>query len=156
MNDDNDLPAGPREWRRHRRENRTPIESIGTGLAIIAGSAVFWYFNQHAWWMVFMAVFGGLIPVVKGVSRLIESRVQAPKEKRLSDAQRGADNERAVLRIAQSRAGLVSASQVALETQLSLEEASTLLDSLAKRGHASMEVMDDGRIVYRFPDLISH
>jgi hypothetical protein len=154
MNEDLEPSDQPPSRRWGRRGNRGPAESIATGVAIFVGFSIFWFFNQHTWWILFPALFGGLIPIVRGISRLIEGRVSAPRDKRKLEAEKAANAERSVLRIAQARSGLVTPSQVALDTQLSLEEAELLLDSMAKRGHASMEVREDGRLVYRFSEFL--
>jgi hypothetical protein len=140
--------------RRDRRNRRGPTETIVTGIGILVACGLYWFFNQHSWWIIFPAVFAGVLPILRGASRMIDGRISAPREKRQLEAEKAAESERSVLRIAQTRGGLVTPSQVALDTKLSLEEAEQLLESMAKRGHASMEVRDDGRLVYRFSEFL--
>jgi hypothetical protein len=151
----NDIePAGDRDAWRRRRGNRTPIESIVVGAAIFLGCGAAYFFMGHTWWLLFPAIFAGLLPMVKGVTRLLSDRSSAPRDKRAVAAEKAAESERAVLRIAQARGGIVTPSQVALDSKLSIEEAGALLESLASRGHAAMEVREDGRIVYRFSEFL--
>ena len=42
---------------------------------------------------------------------------------------------------------------VALDCDMSVEEAERVLDDLAKKGHASMRVREDGRIEYEFAEF---
>lgn len=64
-----------------------------------------------------------------------------------------ADRERAVLQLAADSKGEVTVSGVALKTQLSLDEARTLLESLAERGFCERSRTDQGATVYRFADF---
>jgi hypothetical protein len=64
------------------------------------------------------------------------------------------DHERALLRNAAEKAGEVTTASVALETELSLEEARTLLESLHERGFCERTRTEQGATVYRFPDLV--
>lgn len=75
-----------------------------------------------------------------------------------SDAQPGpaatdSDQEKAILRHAAEHAGEVTTASVVLETQLSLEDARTLLDNLHERGFCERTRTESGATIYRFPDL---
>lgn len=63
--------------------------------------------------------------------------------------------ERAVFAIARSKDGLVTAADVAPRLGVSTSEADAFLTALAKRGDGkvSLEVEDDGRLVYVFRDV---
>lgn len=63
------------------------------------------------------------------------------------------DMETAILRLAADHAGEVTISTVALQTQLSLDDARTLLESRHERGFCERNRTDQGAIIYRFPDL---
>lgn len=154
MIDERDTQDDFPSWRRRRRGNRGPVESIVIGIAIFLGCGVGWLSLSRPWWLIFPAIFAGILPIIRGVTRLIADRVAAPRSKRELEAERTAENERSVLRIAQARGGLVTPAQVALDTKLSLEDSGLLLESMAKRGHASMEVREDGRLVYRFSEFL--
>lgn len=63
------------------------------------------------------------------------------------------DQERAILRHAAEHAGEVTTASVVLETQLSLEDARTLLDNLHEKGFCERTRTESGATIYRFPDL---
>jgi hypothetical protein len=58
--------------------------------------------------------------------------------------------EAQVLQVALSRDGRVTAAEVAMVTELSLEEAQGYLERLARNGTISVEVGADGMLVYSF------
>jgi TM2 domain-containing membrane protein YozV len=62
--------------------------------------------------------------------------------------------EHAILRAAKKNAGYITPSDVALEADISLEEARKELDNLAKKGFADMRIRKSGVVVYCFPDFI--
>lgn len=63
--------------------------------------------------------------------------------------------EHAILRAAKKNKGFVTPSDIALEADVSLEEAKAELEKLAKNGSAEMRVRKSGVIVYCFPDFMS-
>lgn len=58
--------------------------------------------------------------------------------------------EKAVLRLAFERQGRVTVGDVAMGTDLSLDEAEEVLKELTKKGHCGMHVTDNGLIEYEF------
>ncbi len=62
--------------------------------------------------------------------------------------------EHAILRAAKKNSGIVTPSDIALEAEVSLEEAKTQLERLAKNGFAEMRIRKSGVIVYCFPDFL--
>jgi hypothetical protein len=61
--------------------------------------------------------------------------------------------ERVILRIAKANNGMVTAGEVAIEANISIEEAQKQLDSLAKKGIAQVRVRSSGVLVYFFPEF---
>lgn len=61
--------------------------------------------------------------------------------------------ERAILRIAKANSGMVTAGEVAIEANISLDEAQKQLDTLAKKGIAQVRVRSSGVLVYFFPEF---
>lgn len=61
--------------------------------------------------------------------------------------------ETAVLRAAAANGGTVTPAAIAVQGDYSLDESKKCLDGLVDGGHAELRVLDDGRIVYAFPDL---
>jgi hypothetical protein len=142
------------EPRRGRRP-KSNVESLVTGLVVGTGFMALWAFGgEHPVWAIFAAVFAGLLPAARGLSGLIASRTSAPAAKRLGEKEKAAEGERAVLRAARDRGGRLTPALVALECDMSVEEAEGILDGLAKKGHASMRVRDDGRIEYEFTEFL--
>lgn len=61
--------------------------------------------------------------------------------------------ERVILRLAKANNGMVSAGEVAIEANISIDEAQRQLDSLAKKGIAQVRVRSSGALVYFFPEF---
>jgi hypothetical protein len=59
-------------------------------------------------------------------------------------------DEKAVLSVASRHGGVVTVAQLALETELSAEEARAAVERLCIRGIAQPDVQDDGTMQYRF------
>jgi hypothetical protein len=136
------------------RRQKSGAESLISGLVVGAGFVAFWALGGHAAWALFVAVFAGLLPAARGLSKMIASRAAEPAARRISEKELAAENERSVLRIARDRGGRLTPSLVALDCELSVEEAERVLDDLAKKGHASMRVREDGRIEYEFSEFM--
>lgn len=63
--------------------------------------------------------------------------------------------EREVLRVARREGGEVSPAQVAVDSSMSIDDASLILDQLAERGFCRRDVRPSGATVYQFPDFLS-
>jgi hypothetical protein len=86
---------------------------------------------------------------------MIASRANAPAAKKLGERAKAAEHERSILRIARDRGGRLTPALVALDCDMGVEEAERILDGLAKKGHASMQVREDGRVEYEFSEFMS-
>jgi len=62
--------------------------------------------------------------------------------------------EKVILRAAKKNNGRVSPSLVALEGDITLDDAKAYLEKLAAKGYVEMRVSKSGSIVYLFPDLM--
>jgi TM2 domain-containing membrane protein YozV len=62
--------------------------------------------------------------------------------------------ERVILLAAKQNKGIVTASEVALEANISMDEAKKALDILVNKGFAEMWVRKSGTIVYTLPELM--
>jgi TM2 domain-containing membrane protein YozV/predicted transcriptional regulator len=62
--------------------------------------------------------------------------------------------ERVILRIAKQNKGLITASEVALEANVSMEDAKKDLDALVAKGFAELRVRKSGTLVYTLPELL--
>lgn len=102
----------------------------------------------------------GLIPVaigagafIRGISRLVA------KSKKMIDSKPNAKKrklelENKVLKAAQKAGGKVTVARTALFIDAPIEETETILNSLASRGHANVEVSSEGQVLYMFPDFL--
>ena len=99
-------------------------------------------------------VCAGVMPLVSGLvglpRRLIRAREAAPPRQ---NRERLA--EQAILRAAQRDRGRVTPATVALASDLSMEEAEKRLTDMARKGYASLQVRDDGRVEYEFAEFLS-
>jgi TM2 domain len=62
--------------------------------------------------------------------------------------------EKQILRSAKNNQGYTTPSEVALESDVSIETARHALDYLVSKGFAEMKVSKTGTIVYHFPDIL--
>lgn len=62
--------------------------------------------------------------------------------------------DKAILAVASRHRGVVSVSQIALETDLSTDEAREAVERMCIRGLAQPDIQDDGSIQYRFGGLL--
>jgi hypothetical protein len=62
--------------------------------------------------------------------------------------------ERVILRLAKENKGILTASEVALSANISIEEAKKDLDAMVSKGYADLRVCQSGSLVYTIPDLM--
>ena len=100
------------------------------------------------WYWIFPMAFAGVLPAVQAALTLRRrGRLRPP-------AAAAVDPQKEVLRIARNYRGRVTASIVALDTPLSIAESERALDELARNGHASLTVSEDGRVAYEFREFL--
>jgi predicted transcriptional regulator len=63
--------------------------------------------------------------------------------------------ERTILRIAKENKGIITASEIALAANISIENARKDLDALVSKGFAELRVRKSGALVYTIPDLMN-
>jgi len=63
------------------------------------------------------------------------------------------EQRKAILKLAQTKGGTVTVSEIVLGTSLSLEEAEEILQYFVAKGYADMRLSDAGAIVYEFPGI---
>ncbi len=154
--DESDSPDFPSRRERGGRRNRTGLESILTGVAVIVGFSIYWSVNvhNHNFWPIFPMLFFGLFPIVRGVRKIVTDRIEKPKALKMAAQERASENERAILRLARAESGRLTPSLVAVNSDMSIEEAEAALQDLTRKGHATMVVKDDGRIVYELSEFM--
>ena len=89
-----------------------------------------------------------IIPMILGVWLIIS----ANKKNRLEVFE---DREREILMIARQRNGKLTASELAMNSKLSLKESENILADFHRRGYALIGHADNGAIVYDFHELLS-
>jgi hypothetical protein len=60
-----------------------------------------------------------------------------------------------IFRLADEMKGRLTLSDVVIATNLNLKEAERVIDSMVDGMHVTMEVSDNGRVVYEFPEIIA-
>jgi len=141
------------------RHRKSAIGEIFTGMVMISipfiffgGSGMMGMHMGFSLWRWILIVLGAG-SVFRGSSRLLgtwrKKRLQRPDSK-----QRKLEMENKVLRAAQQSGGTVTVARTALFIDAPIEETEAVLNSLASRGHANMEVSSEGQVQYSFPDFL--
>ncbi|MDR2759208.1 MAG: hypothetical protein LBB78_07505, partial [Spirochaetaceae bacterium] len=86
---------------------------------------------------------------------------QAPRWRYADDAQSRRVNEkesteRVILKLAKQNKGILTPTEVALEANVSIEEAKKHLETLVSKGFAEIRVRKSGTIVYTLPELMDN
>lgn len=134
--------------RRKRRKEKKAEQRLAGGVACTFVFGGLWVITG-AWFWLFPLAFVGLAPTIEGL--LAVRRVRA---ERASQVPKEPDPEHEVLRIARAQGGRITASVIAVESSLSLAEAERVLDGMARSGHATVAVTDDGRVEYEFREFL--
>ena len=140
------------EWRGRRR---SPFERMIGGLAVGLGFGALAVFHPQFGLGRLRRDLRRFSSFRLGAPRSGRGRRAAPPRRKLGTAERNAEAERSVLRVAQEHGGRVTPALVAVDSDLSLEEAERILQSMVVKSHASMQVRDDGRIEYEFREFMS-
>jgi hypothetical protein len=138
--------------KRAKRRKRAVERMSGGLVAALAWAAAYFLFFRSRW-MLFPFLFMGLVPLVSGMKELLAERLEAPARRRAARTQDRGEVERGILRLARDREGRVSPALVSIETGIDLETAQAALDDMTRRGHASLRVLESGRLEYEFPEF---
>jgi hypothetical protein len=146
---------------RSNRPRERPLQTFITGLSVTAVFGVLYWLKiipAASWIFLFPLLFAGVLPMIRGLGGLLAGRasLEPPAGTRAPEllVDPKAETERKILRVAQQEGGRVTAAIAALRTDLSLDKAEEVLQDLARRGHAVMQVTDDGRVEYSFPEFM--
>ncbi|MDD9985285.1 MAG: hypothetical protein OXQ31_03340 [Spirochaetaceae bacterium] len=134
--------------RRKRRKEKKAEQRLAGGVACTFVFGGLWVITG-AWFWLFPLAFVGLAPTIEGLFALRRVRAE-----RASQVPKEPDHEHEVLRIARAQGGRITASVIAVESSLSLAEAERVLDGMARGGHATVAVTDDGRVEYEFREFL--
>ncbi len=141
-----------RKYFTHVASKRTGIAELFSGLGAmvflgalyaITGSGIF----------VFFGVIVGVLPAIRGLSKLLQARVGSQERKQLQAA-RSETRERTVLRLAKAESGRLTPAVVAVNSELTIDDAEAQLREFADKGYAELNVTEDGRIEYLFPEFL--
>ncbi|OPA73580.1 hypothetical protein BVG16_27595 [Paenibacillus selenitireducens] len=77
------------------------------------------------------------------------------KAQHLADQEQQNHNEKLILKLAAEKKGYITAAEISLNSNLSLDDASKMLDDLKAKGACILRVSDNGTYVYQFDMLIS-
>jgi len=143
---------------------KSGLERIVSGLtagAVIWGLWTFHWLPLPLGSVVFLGVVFTVFPVLRGVRQITRDVADGGRSRRLAQEeernrlQDRRDNlEKTVLQVARERRGVVTPALVVLHSDLKLDEAEQVLNTLASRGYAEMRVKDNGTIDYVFHDLV--
>lgn len=120
-----------------------------------------WYFHVLTVpWALGLGVVFCALPILGGLRRSAREltdrgrdRRQQLADRQAAEAERKDTLEKQVLQVARDRKGVVTPALVVLHTDLTLEEAEKVLETLAARGHAEMRIKGNGTIDYVFHEL---
>jgi hypothetical protein len=131
----------------------SPRASIATGIVFTIGFGIAYLATRPwGWFFIFPMIFAGVLPLVNGLVAL--PREKRPGTKSTVAAASVASRERQVLQAARDEQGIITPTVVALKTDLSIQEAETMLEEMARKGYALMRVTDSGRVEYEFPEFL--
>ncbi len=94
-----------------------------------------------------------------GMREALEMRAREPLRESMRQVGAGSADgpretiEKTILRTARKNGGYVTPGEVAIEGDVTVDQARTALDKLAGKGYAQMRVRTSGVIVYAFPEF---
>ena len=97
--------------------------------------------------------------VLAGMREVLDMKAREPLRESMRQVGAGAVSDRretiekTILRTARKNGGYVTPGEVAIEGDVTVDQARTALDKLAGKGYAQMRVRTSGVIVYAFPEF---
>ncbi|MDA3939252.1 MAG: hypothetical protein PF693_08085 [Spirochaetia bacterium] len=143
------------------RHRKSAIGEVITGIIMISIPFIFFggfpsvgmgmHMGFPFWSWLLVALGAGSL--IRGITKL------AAKSKKIIDSKPNAKKrklelENKVLKAAKKAGGQVTIARTALFIDAPIEETESILNSLASRGHANVEVSTEGQILYMFPDFL--
>lgn len=77
------------------------------------------------------------------------------KDKNIAERTLYEETERMILKLASQNEGYVTPVDVAVASNLTLEEANNVLDQLKRKGYATLRIADNGSYVYQFDGVLN-
>lgn len=131
---------------------RSGVAELFSGLGAIALLGTLYAFTGTTIF-IFFGVIVGVLPAIRGLSKVMQARVGSQERKKL-EVVRSETIERVVLRLARSESGRLTPAIVAVNSELTLDDAERQLREFADKGYAELNVTEDGRIEYVFPEFL--
>ena len=130
------------------------LEELIGGIGILALCGTLFAIHLAPGWVMFIGVFFGGLPAIKGARRMVRDRERRQVEDRQDREERNAHIQRSILKTARQNRGVVTPSLVSLEANIPIVEADAALQDMAARGYAELNIRENGTLEYRFPDLL--
>ena len=143
-----DSPPAEKRVDKERAKNEKSVAKLRRALGVTVGAGLIFSFTGGWFWFVVLVLFGA-VPATRAAVNLAGRWAEGMRSTR----DRPRMLEATVLRLAAAHAGAVSVVGVAASGGMSLDEAQRTLDSLAARGYATMQISDEGVVLYAFPEL---
>jgi len=131
---------------------RAGIAELFSGLGAVALFGALYAFTNFGLF-IFLGVIIGVLPAIRGLSKLLQVRVGSQERKELESV-RSESRERVVLRLAKAESGRLTPAIVAVNSELTLDDAEAQLREFADKGYTELNVTEDGRIEYVFPEFL--
>jgi len=143
--------AEEQNYRRYHKKRKSAEASLTSGIIFTVAFGIAWAVTDIVW-LAFPMLFAGVLPMVEGIRRLYAARsskpvVTRPKKPGVAWV------EKQILLTAKEENGVVTPALIALKTELSIQEAEKKLDEMAQSGYTMMQIRENGRIEYEFPEF---
>lgn len=120
-----------------------------------------WYFNFAVFFAIFITrkfSFLSALIIILALSAigLYILKIKGSQQASSLEKESVSKKEKSILRVAAIQRGYVTAVDITIATELTLDEAKEILDLMKSRGLCSLRVADNGSYVYQFESLISY
>jgi len=132
--------------------HRFYLGKFGTGILYFLTGGLFWFGGIYDFFTLPAQVREANLRL-RYRDVLVHGYAPRPSELNHRNEEKRESIERVILRSAKKNRGRTTPSEVALEGDVSIDEAKRDLDKLVSKGFAEMRVTKSGTIVYVFPDL---
>lgn len=143
--------ADEQRLRRYQKRRKSAEASLTSGIVFTVAFGIAWSVTG-LWFFIFPLLFAGVMPMVEGIRRMASARYSKPQMAQTKKPS-VASVEKQILLTAKEENGVVTPALIALKTELSIQEAEKKLDEMAKSGYTMMQIRENGRIEYEFPEF---
>ncbi len=124
-----------------------------SGASMTVAFGLLYFVNGSPLWLI-LGVFTGVVPMFEGLSR-VAREPHGNSDDSVTPSRIGyAYQEKEILRVAKAERGVLTPTVAALKTSLSIEQAEQILQRFAEKGYAELNVTDQGRLEYVFPEFV--